>query len=79
MHSDNPPPQGSSRSHASAAGTYSRHAQTTTTDPRELEARALLNMVGKMEGLQSRWSDVSNTELDDVLRNNRQIFRLRHL
>jgi flagellar protein FlaF len=76
MHSTNQPPPGNSRAHASAAGIYSRHAQTTTTDPRELEARALLNMVSKMESLQSRWDTVSNLELDDVLRNNRQIWMM---
>ena len=76
MHSDNQPPPGSNRAHANAAGAYSRHAQTTTTDPRELEARALLNMVNKMENLQSRWETVTSVELDDVLRNNRQIWMM---
>lgn len=75
MH-NNQPPSGNNRTHATAAGAYSRHAQTTTNDPRELEARALLSMVGKMEGLQARWDSVTSTELDEVLRNNRQIWMM---
>lgn len=60
--------------YANAAGAYSQNARTTATDPREIEARALLKAVQNMQGLQTRWGDIKAEELDDVLRHNRQIW-----
>lgn len=62
--------------HQSAAGAYSKNARTTAIDPREIEARALLSSVTKMQDLQSRWDNVKMEEMDDVLRNNRQIWMI---
>lgn len=62
--------------YASAAGAYSQNARSTATDPREIEARALLKSVQKMQDLQSRWDAITPEELDDTLRNNRQIWMM---
>lgn len=68
-----PPPR---NPHATAAGAYAQNAKTTTTDPREIEARALLNAVHKLNSLQNRWETHTAEELDDVLRFNRQIWMM---
>lgn len=60
--------------YANAAGVYSQNARKTTTDPREIEARALLKAVQKMQDIQSRWDSYKLEELDDALRHNRQIW-----
>ena len=62
--------------HASAAGAYSKNAQTTTDDPREVEARVLLKSVAKLQDLQKRWGNFTAEELDDTLRYNRQIWMM---
>jgi len=62
--------------HASAAGAYAHHAKETTLDPREIEARALMKAVQKMQDIQNRWDQVKAEEMDDVLRNNRQIWMI---
>lgn len=62
--------------HTAAAGAYAKHAQATTADPREIEARALLKSVHQMQDIQSRWDGISAEEMDDVLRYNRQIWML---
>lgn len=62
--------------HASAAGAYAQQAQATTNDPREIEARALLKAVQKMQDLQRRWDSATAEEIDDVLRFNRQIWMM---
>lgn len=67
-----PPPN----PHAAAAGAYAQNAQATTSDPREIEARALLKAVQKMTDLQKRWDTHSAEELDDTLRFNRQIWMM---
>lgn len=67
--SPNPPNQ-----HASAAGAYAQHARTTATDPREIEARALLKAVQKLQDIQTRWDSYTLEEMDDALRHNRQIW-----
>lgn len=64
------------KSHSSAAGAYAQHAKDTTVDPRELEARTLMRSVQKMQDLQERWDKVKPEEMDDVLRNNRQIWMI---
>lgn len=62
---------------SSAAGAYASSAQTTTTDPRELEARVLLKAVHKMQALQKNWDNPKLAEdLDDTLRFNRQIWMM---
>lgn len=72
-----PDTPGGTSSHSRAAGAYAQNAQTTTTDPRELEARVLLKAVYKMQDLQKRWDDgIKPDELDDVLRFNRQIWMM---
>jgi flagellar protein FlaF len=70
---NNPPVHGA---HAQAAGAYAHHAKETTLDPREIEARALLKAVQKMQELQNRWPAYKLEEIDDVLRHNRQIWML---
>ncbi len=72
MPSDSKQPPGNP--YASAAGAYSQNARKTTTDPREIEARALLKAVQKMQDIQSRWDSYTLEELDDALRHNRQIW-----
>lgn len=62
--------------HQSAAGAYSKNARAAAIDPREIEARALMSSVTKMQDLQSRWDNVKMEEMDDVLRNNRQIWMM---
>jgi len=62
--------------HASAAGVYAREAQNSAVDPRELEARVLLKAAARMQDLQARWGEFSAEELDDVLRQNRQIWMM---
>ncbi|HEY8191029.1 MAG TPA: flagellar biosynthesis regulator FlaF [Alphaproteobacteria bacterium] len=62
--------------HASAAGTYGRHAQVHTPDQREMEARVLLKAANKMQELQKDWDAVSAEMLDEVLRFNRQIWMM---
>lgn len=74
MPSDQKPPSPPTNPHASAAGAYAQHARTTTTDPREIEARALLKAVQKMQDIQNRWDSYKLEELDDALRHNRQIW-----
>lgn len=67
-----PPPS----PYATAAGAYAQNAQATTSDPREIEARALLKAVQKMTDLQKRWDTHTAEELDDTLRFNRQIWMM---
>ena len=62
--------------HQGAAGAYSKNARAAAIDPREIEARALMSSVTKMQDLQSRWDNVKMEEMDDVLRNNRQIWMI---
>lgn len=62
--------------HTTAAGAYAQNAQSTTTNPRELEARVLLKAVARMQDLQQRWGDFTAEELDDTLRYNRQIWMM---
>lgn len=62
--------------HASAAGAYDQHAQSHTPDQRELEARVLLKSAKALQGLQSRWDQISGDELDEALTYNRQIWMM---
>jgi len=62
------------KTHANAAGAYAQNARSTATDPREIEARALLKAVQNMQDLQNRWGQFTAEELDDTLRHNRQIW-----
>lgn len=73
MQKNNPPAE---NAHASAAGAYSKHATQTTTDPREVEARALLKAVHRLQDLQTRWGQFSAEEMDEILRYNRQIWMM---
>lgn len=66
----------SNNTHITAAGAYSKNAQAAAIDPREIEARALMSTVTKMQDLQSRWDSVKAEEMDDVLRINRQIWMI---
>ena len=66
------PPQ--NNPYATAAGAYSQSAKKTATDPREIEARALLKANSMMQDLQNRWGSHTSEELDDILRHNRQIW-----
>lgn len=72
-------PQGKNRppgSHAAGAGAYEQHAQTTTNDPRELEARVLIKAVRRLQELQTNWGNFKPEELEEALRYNRTIWMM---
>ncbi len=71
-----PAPGADGNPYARAAGVYDTHAKNHTPDQRELEGRVLLKANQKLLELQNRWDTVSNEELDEVLRYNRQIWMM---
>ena len=66
----------SSNPYASAAGAYDKHAQQHTPDQREMEARVLLKAVKAFQDIKNRWDAVTQEELDECLKYNRQIWMM---
>lgn len=69
----NPPP---TNPYSNAATTYGDHAQKSTSDPREIEARVLLKAANMMQDLQANWSPDNLTQIDEALKYNRQIWMI---
>lgn len=67
---------GPNNPYAAAAGAYDRHAQQHTPDQRETEARVLLKANKAFSDIQKRWDSVSQEELDEALKYNRQIWMM---
>lgn len=63
-------------SHSAAAQAYGTHAQQHTTDPREVEARALLKATKALQELQHNFDSVSKSDMIDVLKCNRHIWMM---
>ena len=62
--------------YAGAANAYGDHAQKSTSDPRELEARVLLKSANMLQDLQNNWNPENLQKLDEVLTYNRQIWMI---
>ena len=71
---NSPPPQ--NNPYAQAAGAYDTSAQKHTPDQREIEARVLLKAVKAFQDIQKRWEEISQEELDECLKYNRQIWMM---
>lgn len=67
---------GPNNPYAAAAGAYDRHAQQHTPDQRETEARVLLKAVKAFQEVKERWDCVTQEELDEVLKYNRQVWMM---
>lgn len=73
MSQNNPP----NNPYARASGQYDTSAKTTSADPREIEARALIRSNKQMQALQAKWdSGITAEELNEVLTFNRQIWMM---
>jgi len=67
---------GANNPYAAAAGAYDQHAQQHTPDQRETEARVLLKAVKAFQDIKARWDSVSQEELDECLKYNRQVWMM---
>lgn len=67
---------GHNNPYAAAAGAYDKHAQQHTPDQRETEARVLLKAVKNFQDIKARWDSVSQEELDECLKYNRQVWMM---
>ncbi len=67
---------GPNNPYAAAAGAYDQHAQQHTPDQRETEARVLLKAVKAFQDIKARWDSVSQEELDECLKYNRQVWMM---
>lgn len=73
MSQNNPP----NNPYAKASRQYDTSAKSTTANPREIEARALLRANKQLQALQAKWdSGITAEELTDVLTFNRQIWMM---
>lgn len=72
--SGSPSPQ--NNPYAAAAGAYDQHAQQHTPDQREMEARVLLKAVKAFQEIQSKWDSITQEELDECLKYNRQVWMM---
>lgn len=73
MSQNNPP----NNPYARASSQYDTSAKSTTANPREVEARALLRANKQMQALQAKWdSGITAEELTDALTFNRQIWMM---
>jgi flagellar protein FlaF len=73
MSQNNPP----YNPYAKASRQYDTSAKSTTANPREIEARALLRANKQLQALQAKWdSGITAEELTDTLTFNRQIWMM---
>ena len=77
MSQNNPPYNPPNNPYAKASRQYDTSAKSTTANPREIEARALLRANKQLQALQAKWdSGITAEELTDTLTFNRQIWML---
>lgn len=73
MSQNNPP----NNPYAKASRQYDTSAKSTTANPREIEARALLRANKQLQALQAKWdSGITAEELTEILTFNRQIWMM---
>lgn len=67
---------GANNPHAAAAHAYGDHAQKTTSDQREIEARVLLKAARAFQDLQDKWDTRAPDALENALKTNRNIWMM---